>query len=170
MAEDPNKKIDDVSVCDPKLEGTNWGTKYVTYSVSVNANTDSKIFAKGVRRRYKDFLWLRTSLAKTFPGLMIPPIPGKRIFKDEKFDEERQLGLKRFLCMLLRYSYFEESEPLKAFLTKDGFEDEKKRVEKQLDSRSCNDVLTDYGVICTRALSRELPKDSLEQILILQVI
>jgi hypothetical protein len=47
----------------------------------------------------QDFIWLRTSLEKTFPGLFIPPLPPKKALgnKGDSFVAERKEDLSRFL-------------------------------------------------------------------------
>lgn len=52
-----------------------------------------------VLRRYSDFLALRNSFVDRFPGLYIPPLPGKKTVSNKKpeFVDERCFLLNMFL-------------------------------------------------------------------------
>uniref|UniRef100_A0A7S2TMU1 PX domain-containing protein n=1 Tax=Lotharella oceanica TaxID=641309 RepID=A0A7S2TMU1_9EUKA len=139
----------------------------MTYNVSVDL--DGKVYARNVRRRYRDFVWLRTSLAKLFPAVVIPPLPEKRmLFKNNRFNELRILGLRRFLYNVLSQDFLSKSGPLKAFLSPDNFEDEKKQEEAKIRSRKISDILTEYSSHFKSALEFDLPKEPLEKMLMLK--
>lgn len=52
-----------------------------------------------IQRRYREFLFLRDMLYSRYPGLMIPPMPGKQMSgnRAEFFVEERKHFLNEFL-------------------------------------------------------------------------
>ena len=52
-----------------------------------------------ILRRFSDFLALRTSFVDRFPGLYIPPLPGKKAIGNTKpaFVEERCFLLNMFI-------------------------------------------------------------------------
>jgi sorting nexin-9/18/33 len=68
---------------------------FVTYDIL----TDST--GKSVQRRFKHFDWLREQLQRIYPCITIPPIPGKEMKLQGKFDQDfvhqRTEGLQKFL-------------------------------------------------------------------------
>jgi hypothetical protein len=56
-----------------------------------------------VSRRFSDFRWLRERLETRYPGLYLPPLPGKckKSKLDERTDSRRQLGLQLFLNQVI---------------------------------------------------------------------
>ncbi|KAF0692059.1 Aste57867_16803 [Aphanomyces stellatus] len=52
-----------------------------------------------VDRRYSDFAWLQTQLARTCPGCILPPLPAKVVglLHSKEFLEARRIGLQKFL-------------------------------------------------------------------------
>ena len=72
------------------------------------------------RRRYSDFEWLRIVLIKTFPGLLIPPLPPKKIGSrrfDNDFVEKRMNFLTKFLNVICESESLRTSEALICFLS-----------------------------------------------------
>ena len=75
-----------------------------------------------VRRRYRDFLWLRGQLTSTFPGAMVPPLPPvDKLYKGEdrfsaQFIQRRQAGLELFLRRVADHPALTTSTDLKTFL------------------------------------------------------
>ncbi|XP_069093642.1 sorting nexin-11 isoform X4 [Pleurodeles waltl] len=65
--------------------------------------TNSKAFTAKtscVRRRYREFVWLRKQLQKNAGLVPVPPLPGKGTFfmgNNEDFIEKRRQGLQQFL-------------------------------------------------------------------------
>jgi hypothetical protein len=57
-----------------------------------------------VLRRYSDFLWLRNTLIKFFPGYLIPPLPKKKIMKklDDAHLIKRMRSMEAFLINISR--------------------------------------------------------------------
>jgi hypothetical protein len=96
------------------IEGGFFSSSYITYEVY------TEITNWTTRRRYSDFEWLRTVLAKSFPGLVIPPLPYKKIGSrrfEEDFIQKRLLFLTKFLNVICESEYFKTSEALIAFLS-----------------------------------------------------
>uniref|UniRef100_A0A8C5QAW1 Sorting nexin 11 n=1 Tax=Leptobrachium leishanense TaxID=445787 RepID=A0A8C5QAW1_9ANUR len=90
-----------VRVQDPRLQNEGSWTSYVDYKIFLHTN--SKAFTAKtscVRRRYREFAWLRKQLQK-YAGLVpVPALPGKiqfHIGSSDDFIEKRRQGLQQFL-------------------------------------------------------------------------
>ena len=96
------------------VEGKLLMQNYVNYEVETAA------MEWIVRRRYSDFEWLRTVLAKFNPGQVVPPLPNKKIGNrrfEEDFLEKRMKFLQKFMDAVMINEIFKASEPLTAFLS-----------------------------------------------------
>jgi hypothetical protein len=74
-----------------------------------------------VRRRYRDFLWLRAQLVGAFPGAIVPPLPPPdKPYKDDRFSpqfiQRRQAGLELFLRRVAAHPTLASSADLLTFL------------------------------------------------------
>ncbi|KAJ6244830.1 sorting nexin-4 [Anaeramoeba flamelloides] len=73
-----------------------------------------------IRRRYKVFLWLKSSLVSNYPGVIIPSMPGKKI--TSKFESEFiQMGRKKleiFINRIERHPILSKSTIFQDFLYK----------------------------------------------------
>jgi len=128
-----------ISVTDPEKHGD--GVKaYVSFAVITQ--TDLPSFSEGkieVRRRYSDFVWLRTQLAINNPEIIVPPIPPKMSdkflarFKDE-FLEKRRKALELFLNRVALHPALIASIDLNTFLC--AKEWELKTVQSESESSS----------------------------------
>ncbi|XP_072270966.1 sorting nexin-11 [Pyxicephalus adspersus] len=90
-----------IRVQDPRLQNEGSWTSYVDYKIFLHTN--SKAFTAKtscVRRRYREFAWLRKQLQK-YAGLVpVPALPGKVPFHmggSDDFIERRRQGLQQFL-------------------------------------------------------------------------
>jgi len=71
-----------------------------------------------VKRRYTDFIWLRTLLIKMYPGIPIPPLPEKTIKSlDEKLIQRRKGYFESFLTEILSFPDLKSSKYLTDFLS-----------------------------------------------------
>lgn len=89
-------------------------SSYYVYSVECS-NFNSKVY-----RRYNDFLWLRQTLRKYYPGLHIPPIPSKSVMgklMDDEFHMKRVRGFNKFFDHLSKQKILSSSIITKDFLT-----------------------------------------------------
>jgi len=128
-----------ISVTDPEKHGE--GVKaYVSFAVITQ--TDLPSFSEGrieVRRRYNDFVWLRTQLALNNPEIIVPPIPPKMSdkflarFKDD-FLEKRRKALELFLNRVALHPALIASIDLNTFLC--AKEWELKTVQAESESSS----------------------------------
>jgi len=114
-----------VEVTSPARVGSGMG-RHIEYTITTHANVDHLALPdRAVRRRYSDFAWLHQRLGRLFPGSVIPPLPGKRLFGNMSagFVEDRRLALEAFLDHVARHpklaSCFEVCTMLEA--TTEGF-------------------------------------------------
>ncbi|XP_041670206.1 sorting nexin-7 [Cheilinus undulatus] len=76
-----------------------------------------------VRRRYQDFLWLRSRLEENHPTLIVHPLPEKFVMKgmverfNDDFIETRRKALHRFLNKISEHPILSYSPHFKVFLT-----------------------------------------------------
>ncbi|KAM6908550.1 sorting nexin-7 [Lycodopsis pacificus] len=76
-----------------------------------------------VRRRYQDFLWLRSKLEENHPTLIVHPLPEKFVMKGmvERFNHDfidtRRKALHRFLNKISVHPILSNSQHFKVFLT-----------------------------------------------------
>ncbi|KAG8446849.1 hypothetical protein GDO86_014349 [Hymenochirus boettgeri] len=90
-----------IRVQDPRLQNEGTWTSYVDYKIFLHTN--SKAFTAKtscVRRRYREFAWLRKKLQKNAGLVPVPTLPGKLPFlvgSNEDFIERRRQGLQQFL-------------------------------------------------------------------------
>ncbi|XP_062297725.1 sorting nexin-7 isoform X2 [Scomber scombrus] len=76
-----------------------------------------------VRRRYQDFLWLRSRLEESHPTLIVHPLPEKFVMKgmverfNDDFIETRKKALHRFVNKISEHPILSFSQHFKLFLT-----------------------------------------------------
>jgi hypothetical protein len=102
------------NVRDPVLRG-----EKVDYLVSVlMSDKDGNEKLIELRRRYSDFFNLRVCFVERYPGIYIPPVPGKKYTGSNKnsVQEERTFILNIFLKNMARCPYIVESTEFKLFL------------------------------------------------------
>eukprot|EP00742_Colponemidia_sp_Colp-10_P003246 GILJ01003456.1.p1 GENE.GILJ01003456.1~~GILJ01003456.1.p1 ORF type:complete len:548 (-),score=87.56 GILJ01003456.1:187-1830(-) len=121
----------DIIVTDPEQHGTKFSlSQHVDYLVRTVTPGGVKW---EVRRRYKDFEWLRTTLVAFHPGFTVPPLPKKKSVGrfDAAFIAKRQRALQRFLNRLAAVPVLARSPYLQAFLQSDDkFEGTKKTLDR----------------------------------------
>lgn len=97
---------------------------FITYRVMTKTSrSDFDCSEFEVRRRYQDFLWLRSTLEENHPTLIVHPLPEKFVMKgmverfNHDFIETRRRALQRFLDKIRDHPLLRESPTLKVFLT-----------------------------------------------------
>ena len=75
-----------------------------------------------VTRRYSEFLMFYDMLFSRYPGLYIPPVPGKKFNgnKEEFFVEERRYFLDLFLKRICQQKYLASTPEVQVFLRPKG--------------------------------------------------
>ena len=110
-----NDKVIKISITNPiEIKTSFYQQNYTCYEVY----TDLTLWK--VNRRYSDFIWLRDTLMKLYPGIYCPPIPEKKAGParlEEKFIEKRRIFLTQFINDLAKKEIFKSSEVLIDFLS-----------------------------------------------------
>ncbi|XP_024117536.1 sorting nexin-7 [Oryzias melastigma] len=131
--QDANAKDLFISVEDPESHITAIET-YIMYRVATKttrSDFDSSEFE--VRRRYQDFLWLRSKLEESHPTLIVHPLPEKFVMKgmverfNDDFIETRRKALQRFLSRISEHPVLSHSQHFKVFLTAQDLAPHKKQ-------------------------------------------
>jgi len=114
-----------------KIDNGFFSKAYISYLI-----TTYPVLYK-VRRRYSDFVWLRTTLQNHFPSNVIPPIPKKNRMGADKFSDifvlKRARGLEKFLNYLCKDPIIKNSQIFYDFLyigAETDFNSKKKVYEK----------------------------------------
>uniref|UniRef100_A0A8D2PJ80 Sorting nexin 7 n=1 Tax=Zosterops lateralis melanops TaxID=1220523 RepID=A0A8D2PJ80_ZOSLA len=117
-----------ITVDDPESHITAIET-FITYRVvtkTTRGEFDSSEYE--VRRRYQDFLWLKSKLEEAHPTLIIPPLPEKFIMRgmverfSDEFIETRRKALHKFLNRIADHPTLTFNEDFKIFLTAQAWE------------------------------------------------
>jgi sorting nexin-1/2 len=97
------------SLSDPSL----LNGRYVVYKIT-GADRDGDFSGN---RRYNEFHLLRQVIISNWPGIYVPPVPGKKLVgnKDVKFILERRYYLERFFLKLSSADYLVNSREFRAF-------------------------------------------------------
>ncbi|XP_032903607.1 sorting nexin-10 isoform X1 [Amblyraja radiata] len=138
---DGKKEFITVWVRDPQIQKEDSWHPFVDYEICVHTN--SMCFTKKtscVRRRYKEFAWLRQRLQDNAVLISLPEIPPKITFlstSNAKVLEQRRQGLQEFLEKVLQSNILLSDSRLHLFL------------QSQLSTteiEACVSGLTDYTV------------------------
>ncbi|XP_048374135.1 sorting nexin-11 [Sphaerodactylus townsendi] len=95
------EELTTVRVQDPRVQNEGSWNSYVDYKIFLHTN--SKAFTAKtscVRRRYREFVWLKKRLQKNAGLVPVPELPGKSTFfagHTDEFIEKRRQGLQQFL-------------------------------------------------------------------------
>uniref|UniRef100_A0A8D0EA98 Sorting nexin 11 n=1 Tax=Salvator merianae TaxID=96440 RepID=A0A8D0EA98_SALMN len=95
------EELTTVRVQDPRIQNEGSWNSYVDYKIFLHTN--SKAFTAKtscVRRRYREFVWLKKRLQKNAGLVPVPELPGKSTFfagSNDEFIEKRRQGLQQFL-------------------------------------------------------------------------
>ncbi|XP_030613161.1 sorting nexin-7-like [Archocentrus centrarchus] len=130
---DANTKDIFITVDNPESQVTAIET-FIMYRVvtrTTRSEFDSSEYE--VRRRYQDFLWLRSRLEDNHPTLIVHPLPEKFVMKgmverfNEDFIETRRKALHRFLNKISEHPILSYSQHFKVFLTAQDLASHKKQ-------------------------------------------
>ncbi|XP_054311980.2 sorting nexin-11 isoform X1 [Pongo pygmaeus] len=108
-----------VRVQDPRVQNEGSWNSYVDYKIFLHTN--SKAFTAKtscVRRRYREFVWLRKQLQRNAGLVPVPELPGKSTFfsTSDEFIEKRRQGLQHFLEKVLQSVVLLSDSQLHLFL------------------------------------------------------
>ncbi|KAG4436239.1 hypothetical protein IFR05_008295 [Cadophora sp. M221] len=123
----------DITVGDPHKVG-DLTSSHIVYLV--RTKTSSKAYRQpefAVTRRYRDFLWLYTSLHANNPGVVVPPPPEKQAVGrfDTNFVESRRAALERMLNKTAAHPTLQHDADLKLFLESEAFNVDVKHKERK---------------------------------------
>ncbi|OJJ49308.1 hypothetical protein ASPZODRAFT_129746 [Penicilliopsis zonata CBS 506.65] len=139
----------DIEVGDPHKVG-DLTSSHIVYQV--RTKTTSKAYRVPeftVSRRYRDFLWLYSSLHNNNPGVVVPPPPEKQAVGrfDTNFVESRRAALERMLNKIAGHSVLQHDADLKIFLESESFNlDVKNKENKEPDLGQNKGMLSSFGI------------------------
>lgn len=114
-----NTTITVVSVHSPLIQYSTSGSYYTSYAISLKTNDPcfTQSYSQ-TRRRYSEFLNLRSLLASHYPTIKPPALPPKNYFHrfSDALIEERKVGLQKFLEQVLSIPVYLSDKSLHLFL------------------------------------------------------
>uniref|UniRef100_A0A674HF55 PX domain-containing protein n=1 Tax=Taeniopygia guttata TaxID=59729 RepID=A0A674HF55_TAEGU len=114
------QELTTVRVQDPRVQNEGSWNSYVDYKIFLHTN--SKAFTAKtscVRRRYREFVWLRRQLQRNAGSVPVPELPGKSAFfvgSTDEFIERRRQGLQHFLERVVQSAVLLSDSRLHLFL------------------------------------------------------
>lgn len=122
-----------ISVGDPHKVG-DLTSSHIVYSV--RTRTTSKGYKQPefeVKRRYRDFLWLYTTMHGNNPGVVVPPPPEKQALNrfDTNFVESRRAALEKMCNKIAAHPTLQNDPDLKLFLESESFNVDIKHKERR---------------------------------------
>ena len=149
------KKLEKTVLNDKEIKVLIQNPKTTEKSLLTNQFTIYEVFTEAmkwlVHRRYSDFDWLRTTLCKFFPRILIPPLPPKKVGNrrfEEDFIQKRMKFLQNFIDNVMKNETLKSSEAVYAFLCfadRVQFERKVKELNSIMPSQYCEDVKTLSG-------------------------
>ena len=124
----------------------------INRSADLLTQTTSKAYRQpefAVSRRYKDFLWLYTSLHNNNPGVVVPPPPEKQVVGrfDSNFVESRRAALERMLNKTAAHPILQHDADLKIFLESEAFNvDVKNKENREPDLGQNKGMFSSLGI------------------------
>ncbi|KAK2850597.1 hypothetical protein FQN49_005507 [Arthroderma sp. PD_2] len=138
-----------ITVGDPHKVG-DITSSHIVYQV--RTKTTSKAYVRpefAVTRRYRDFLWLYTSLHSNNPGIVVPPPPEKQAVGrfDTNFVESRRAALERMLNKIAAHPTLQHDGDLKIFLESESFTmDVKNKENREPDLGQSKGMFSSFGL------------------------
>ncbi|KAI1266662.1 vacuolar sorting protein [Xylariaceae sp. FL1019] len=122
-----------ITVGDPHKVG-DLTSSHIVYSV--RTRTTSKGYAQPefeVKRRYRDFLWLYTTMHGNNPGVVVPPPPEKQALNrfETNFVESRRAALEKMCNKIAAHPTLQHDPDLKLFLESESFHVDIKHKERR---------------------------------------
>jgi len=110
----------EVSVTNPVTRKLADGEFVTFYGILIETNDTAFTMSKSmVRRRYSDFVTLRSILQDQHPNLSVPKLPGRTILGkrfDQRFVDERCRGLQQFLRSIMEQPIYLSNKSLHLFV------------------------------------------------------
>ncbi|XP_055476359.1 sorting nexin-11 isoform X2 [Psammomys obesus] len=138
-----------VRVQDPRVQNEGSWNSYVDYKIFLHTN--SKAFTAKtscVRRRYREFVWLRKQLQRNAGLVPVPELPGKSTFfgSSDEFIEKRRQGLQLFLEKVLQSVVLLSDSQLHLFLQSQLSVPEIEACVQGRGSMSVSDAILSYAM------------------------
>ncbi|XP_075417806.1 sorting nexin-11 [Tenrec ecaudatus] len=108
-----------VRVQDPRVQNEGSWNSYVDYKIFLHTNSTAFTAKTScVRRRYREFVWLKKQLQRNAGLVPVPELPGKSTFfgTSDEFIEKRRQGLQHFLEKVLQSVVLLSDSQLHLFL------------------------------------------------------
>ncbi|KAI1169391.1 vacuolar sorting protein [Nemania serpens] len=138
-----------ITVGDPHKVG-DLTSSHIVYSV--RTRTSSKGYKQPefeVKRRYRDFLWLYTTMHGNNPGVVVPPPPEKQALNrfESNFVESRRAALEKMLNKIAAHPTLQNDSDLKLFLESEAFNvDVKHKERKEPIPSESKGMLGSFGI------------------------
>ncbi|XP_047400840.1 sorting nexin-11 isoform X1 [Sciurus carolinensis] len=152
-----------VRVQDPRVQNEGSWNSYVDYKIFLHTN--SKAFTAKtscVRRRYREFVWLRKQLQRNAGLVPVPELPGKSAFfgNSDEFIEKRRQGLQHFLEKVLQSVVLLSDSQLHLFLQSQLSVPEIEACVQGRSSVSVSDAILHYAMSNCGWAQEERPSTS----------
>ncbi|XP_072927916.1 sorting nexin-11-like [Hemitrygon akajei] len=151
-----------VRVQDPQVQDPGSWAPYVDYKIFLYTNSKAfTVKTSCVRRRYREFEWLRRRLQKNAGLVSLPELPGKRPFLqvgDAEGIERRRQGLQQFLQRVLHTTVLLSDSQLHLFLQTQLSTAQMESCVQGRTSFSVNEAILS-GAHCGNSLARQAEAD-----------
>ncbi|KEF63799.1 uncharacterized protein A1O9_01777 [Exophiala aquamarina CBS 119918] len=139
----------EILVGDPHKVG-DLTSSHIVYQVRTKTTSKAyKLPEFAVSRRYRDFLWLYTTLHNNNPGVVVPPPPEKQAVGrfDTNFVESRRQALERMLNKIASHPILHHDADLKIFLESESFNiDVKNKENREPDLGQNKGMFSSLGI------------------------
>ncbi|XP_064410155.1 sorting nexin-10B [Latimeria chalumnae] len=109
-----------VWVRDPRIQKKELWYSHISYEICIHTNSMCfTLKTSCVRRRYREFAWLREQLQKNAPSIVMPELPAKIPFFNPynlRHVEDRRRGLQEFLEKVLQMTILLSDSRVHLFL------------------------------------------------------
>ncbi|KAF6086870.1 sorting nexin 10 [Phyllostomus discolor] len=116
-----------VWVRDPRIQKEDFWHSYIDYEICIHTNSMCFTMKTScVRRRYREFVWLRQRLQSNALLVQLPELPSKNLFfnmNNRQHVDQRRQGLEDFLRKVLHNALLLSDSRLHLFLTKYSVEE-----------------------------------------------
>ena len=105
-----------IEVEKPIWVSSGWFGSKSYYLYTIVTTDGDKVYS--VKRRFRDLDWMHSQLCLKHKGLIIPPLPEKKIIgnKDDHFIEDRRASMEKYLNIISSHHILKSSSAFIAFL------------------------------------------------------
>ncbi len=136
-----------VEVERPVWVSAGWFGSKSYYLYTIVTTDGDKVYS--VKRRFRDLDWMHSQLCLKYKGLIIPPLPEKKIIgnKDDHFIEDRRASMEKYLNIIASHHILKSSSAFISFLQcpaevsfMQKFDREKQRIEDSTSKLEFNNL------------------------------